>query len=120
MSQARKDAWQALVTASSAAAKADYSQETSKALSEASKAWAAANGYVLAVGGASRSAIGKPSGLVIPGGKNKGTPIEDADRNDLEWWAERLESSLDDPDKARWRAKNEELLNAMKKELASR
>lgn len=58
--------------------------------------------------------------FVIPFGRTKGTPIGDAETKDLTFIAGRLKEGLDDPDKARYRAKNEELIAAIERELETR
>jgi hypothetical protein len=62
---------------------------------------------------------GPRSGLVIPGGRSKGTAIEDADDRDLTYWADRLEQGLADGS-ARDAARDEALARAMRAEQARR
>lgn len=59
------------------------------------------------------------SGYVIPGGKNKGAPIEQADDRDLQYWAGAFEKDLETGN-ARNPVKDRERLNAFRAELASR
>ncbi len=58
--------------------------------------------------------------VVIPFGRSKGTPIADAETNDLEWVAGALTKSIDDPAKARWADADRALLAAIEAELATR
>lgn len=60
------------------------------------------------------------SRYAIPGGREKGTALPDASDATLEWWADRIAADLDAPDKARFRAKNFELLEALRAEQAYR
>ena len=98
-------------------------------LSAAAKAWAAnpkaAEGQALsdaAKAGGAAHAPEKPkaSGHVIPFGRSKGTPIEEAETQDLEWVSMRLAESISDPEKARWAASNRALLEAIGAELEGR
>lgn len=61
------------------------------------------------------------SGFEIPGGRNKGQPIEDASDNDLEFWRDRISQRFDagevDP---RFADKDKALLDAIKAELDAR
>lgn len=85
---------------------------------------AAARAYSQAVGttGAVRGTGGKVlrSGHVAPFGRSKGQPIEELDTKDLRWLEGVLRESVDNPEKERWRAANQELLSAVEVELASR
>jgi hypothetical protein len=124
MSEQRKEAWSELVAASSEAVKQDFSKESGARLSNAAKAWAQANGFVLAVGGAApgpaRTSSKSRSGQVVPFGRSKGTPIEEADTKDLQWLLNAVSESVDDPSKERWREKNVALRDAIKAELEMR
>lgn len=113
MKPTREDAWRALqATARAYAAAPLPATAEAAALSEAGKQWGRLNPEPR---DASTS-----SGLVIPFGRSKGTPIGDATTPDLEWVAGALRRSVDDPTKARWRAQNEELLAAVEHELERR
>lgn len=125
MSQARKAAWAELAKAAAAAAKSDFMAAESRALSEAACAWAAQNGYTRVTGAPTPPVLGTNkrtlrSGHVVPFGRSKGTPLEEAARPDLEWLEGAIQASVDDPEKERFRAKNVELLEAIRAELASR
>ena len=69
-----------------------------------------------------RRAAAQPSdkGHTIPFGKSKGTPISAATKRDLEWVAGALERSIEDPERAKWKASNAALLGAIHAELARR
>lgn len=85
---------------------------TLKALCEAASAYARA-----------RVVAARPAGsesLVMPFTKSKGMPLAEARTEDMEWALPKLEASLEDPDKARWRESNLALINGIKAELASR
>jgi hypothetical protein len=60
------------------------------------------------------------SALVMPFTKSKGKPLAEARTEDMEWALPKLEASVDDPEKARWRDANVELVKAIKAELAVR
>ncbi|HXU01468.1 MAG TPA: hypothetical protein VN903_10765 [Polyangia bacterium] len=60
------------------------------------------------------------SGFVIPWGPTKGTPIGEAAVKDLNHVLERLQETLDAPDKARFREKNAALIAAIERELETR
>jgi hypothetical protein len=64
-------------------------------------------------------APGEFSGLVIPGGRSKGTPIETANVEDLRYWADRFRKTLaDGTGKPQFRAKDEAQLAAFEAEIA--
>ena len=116
MSEQRKEAWAELVEASSAGKERDYDKESSARLSNAAKAWAQANGYVTAVGGARQPSA---SGAVFPNyGRSKGQPVAGASAQDLEFYRKGCERTLGDPEKARWHDKERALLTAIEAELA--
>jgi hypothetical protein len=56
----------------------------------------------------------------FPFGRNKGLPIEGADPRDLHWLRSAIKSTLDDPERARWRETNAAILIAVDAELARR
>lgn len=61
------------------------------------------------------------SGHVIPGGRAKGTPIEDADDRDLRYWADRIAQALEDgTGRPEFRERDETLVRAMRAEMARR
>lgn len=57
---------------------------------------------------------------VIPFGRSKGKPINEASTRDLEWVLGALEKSIDDPAKARWRDSNQATADAIRDELEGR
>lgn len=59
------------------------------------------------------------SGFKIPGGRSKNTPIEEADIEDLEYWAGRFAKGLEDGT-ARNAERDQEMLNAFKEEIRFR
>ena len=61
-----------------------------------------------------------PSEPAIKFGRASGTPLSKADSKELEWYAEALGKSLQDPDKERFRAANEAELRRVNAELARR
>jgi len=85
-------------------------------------------GFTLVLGGtlslgpgqASTSRGGTPaaSGPCFPNyGRSKGAPIFGASMGDLEFYANGARRSLNDPGKARWHAKERELLDAIEAEI---
>jgi hypothetical protein len=121
MSEQRKEAWSELVAASSEAVKQDFSKESGARLSNAAKAWAQANGFVLAVGGAAPVREGNLIGPVFPNyGRSKGMPVAGASVQDLEFYANGCRRSLADESKARWHDKERTLLAAIEAELETR
>ncbi len=48
--------------------------------------------------------------LTIPGGQRKGTPLEQAETSDIEYWFKRITGDLDNPDKAKYRQSNQRWL----------
>lgn len=107
---ARTAAWTALARAAVAFAGDGKSAVTAQALSDAAKEWAAA----------SKPAKSASSGAVIPFGRSKGTAVADAETKDLRWVAGALRSSIDNPEKARFRDSNQALLDAIDAELETR
>lgn len=59
------------------------------------------------------------SGVVIPGGNNKGTPIEDASDRDLQFWVGRISTSLD-AGESRNATRDQAMVDAMRAELEAR
>lgn len=59
------------------------------------------------------------SGFTIPGGREKGTPIEDASDDSVQWWANRIAENLD-AGEARYPDKDQRLLDALRAELEAR
>lgn len=113
MSDATQDAkaraWSILAQAAIAFG-GDKSPAAAQALSDAAKEWAAA----------SKPAKSASSGAVIPFGRSKGTAVADAETKDLRWVAGALRSSIDNPEKARFRDANQALLDAIEAELETR
>lgn len=60
------------------------------------------------------------SKLVVPFGRTKGTPIGEAETKDLQWVLGKLKENLDAPAAQRYRAKNEELIAGIERELGTR
>lgn len=58
--------------------------------------------------------------VLMPFGKEKGVPINEADKRNVQWVRDRIAESIDEPGKERWRAQNVTLLEALDAELASR
>lgn len=118
MSADRKEAWSELCNAAHEAVRTDFDKEEAARLSSAAKAWAQANGYVTAVGGAASTPRGD-GGTVFPNyGRSKGQPVAGASRSDLEFYANGCRRTLADPEKARWHDKERALLAAIDAELA--
>jgi len=65
-------------------------------------------------------AQGGRSGQVIPGGKSRGMPVEDADDETLDYWARRVGNDIDQPEKAQYREGNQVLLDALLAEMDAR
>ncbi len=59
------------------------------------------------------------SGYMIPGGREKGTPIEKAELKDLEYWAGRFEKELED-ESSRDPERDQDMLTAFEAEIQSR
>lgn len=85
-------------------------------------------GFTLVLGGtlslgpgqASTSRGGAPaaSGAVFPPfGRKKGQPIAGCDLENLEWYRGIIQQSVNDPSKARFRDKNQEVLSAIEAEI---
>lgn len=73
--------------------------------------------------GNARAVAARPAGsaeMVMPFGKSKGLPLAKAKTDDMEWALPRLEGSVDNPEKARWRESNMALVAAIRAELATR
>ncbi len=60
------------------------------------------------------------SALVLPFGRAKGKSISDATRAELIWVHAKVMETINQPDKAKWRAKNLELADGIDAELAAR
>lgn len=74
---------------------------------------------VAAAGGGAASSL-PLSGQVIPWGKSKGTPVEQATTNDLKYTGQRMAEDVNNPAKANYRDKNLSLLAAINTVLQSR
>lgn len=59
-------------------------------------------------------------GLVVPFGKNKGVPITELTDKQLEWYIGAAKQTIADPEKAKFRAKEEKWLAALESELSGR
>ncbi len=53
-------------------------------------------------------------------GRSQGQRLSDVDDEDLTWYANALQKSVDDPGKAKWRASNERDLAAARAEQSAR
>lgn len=106
MTDEKKKAWNDLAAAARSYA-ANQNASTAQTLANAGEAWAQSK----------KIACAPP---VLPFGRSKGTPISRAETKDLEWVAERLRESIDDPGKSRWKAANELLLEEIENELEGR
>jgi hypothetical protein len=115
----KRQAWLEL----NAAAKA-YSLEPLKQrgqdLATAACEWARASGW-REPRAESPEAVSASGGPTLPNyGRNKGAPISATATADLQWYAKTLQESVDNPEKERWRQKNQEVLDAIRAELARR
>lgn len=73
----------------------------------------------LSVGTTPTAAPAAGGGAVFPNyGRAKGAPIAGAPRAELEYYANGARRSLADPEKARFHAKEQQLLNAIEAEMA--
>lgn len=106
----------------------DAVQEASRRLDQAAKAYAAAVntttwGALCQSAEAfskARKVVAPSTGLTMPFGKSRGTPLEQCTEKDLQYLVGVLEESIDDVTKERWREKNLQLLEGARTELASR
>lgn len=58
------------------------------------------------------------SGMTFPPfGRLKGQPIQGADMDNLEWYGRAIQQSVDDPSKARWKDRNQQVLDAINAEI---
>jgi hypothetical protein len=57
---------------------------------------------------------------VVPFGKKKGTPVTELDDRSLAWFIEAAQKNIADPDKAKWKAKEQRWLAALEAEKAAR
>lgn len=60
------------------------------------------------------------SQITAPFGKQKGVPITELTDGNLKWLAEAVKKSVNDPEKAKWKSKNETLLQALRDEYKRR
>jgi hypothetical protein len=113
----KKSAWLEL----SATAKAfglEPTKEKGQALANAAISWARASGWREP---RAESSEAVSSEAVLPNyGRNKGQPISGTETKDLQWYAKTLAESVANPEKERWREKNQEVLDAIQAELARR
>lgn len=61
-----------------------------------------------------------PGTVTVPFGRDQGKPITEVSDSTLEWLAEAVKKSVADPDKAKWKTKNETLLVALRNEYKRR
>lgn len=111
-------AWSRLASAAKAFG-VEESKASAQALSDAAKAW---HSVTVAAPGEVKGTRGNTlrSGQVVPFGRDKGTPIEEADVKSLQWVAGCLRESIVDPAKERWAPANRTLLDAIETELETR
>ena len=115
-------AWTKLVNASDEHSNG-RTRENAQRLSDAAKQWAEASvARAPAASGVVKGTNGNAlrSGQVVPFGRTKGTPIEEAETKDLQWLAGAMRESIADPAKERFAPKNRELLDAIEHELETR
>lgn len=74
----------------------------------------------LASAGVKTAAPGSKSGVLLPFGKSKGLDVVDAKTDDLQWISGALQTSIDNPEKERWRQGNIDLKAAVDAELRKR
>lgn len=74
----------------------------------------------LASAGVKTAAPGSKSGVLLPFGKSKGLDVVDAKTDDLQWISGALQTSIDNPEKERWRQGNVDLKAAIDAELSAR
>lgn len=82
-------------------------------------------GFTLVLGGtlslatSSRGGAPNASGAVFPPfGRKKGQPIAGCDLENLEWYRGAIQRSVDDPQRANFREKNQAVLDAIEAEIA--
>lgn len=119
MTEEVKRTWALLSSAAIAHAATPDDLAVKKGLADAADAYIKARNAARA-GGAAKPAAGGASGVVVPFGRSKGTPIEQADAKDLKWVAARLVESIDNPEKARWKDENARVLAAIEAVLGAR
>ena len=61
-----------------------------------------------------------PSMVTVPFGKNKGQSITDIEDTQLKWLADAVKKSVADPEKSKWKKKNQALLDALRDEYKRR
>lgn len=61
-----------------------------------------------------------PDTITVPFGKNRGEPITEVSDRSLQWLAEAVKKSVDDPAKSKWKTKNQALLDALRAEYKRR
>ncbi len=92
--------------------------EAEEAICRAADAYAKAR-WAAVTGKSARRPSAK-STVQIPFGREKGRSISDASTSGLKWVLDRVNESIDDPAKDRFREKNVELRDAVEAELESR
>lgn len=58
--------------------------------------------------------------MVAPFGRSRGKKLTEMPDDDLKWLADKIKESVEDPEKAKWRKKNEQLLAALREEYKRR
>lgn len=61
-----------------------------------------------------------PNTIVVPFGRDKGKPITEVDDACIQWLADAVKNSIDDPSKAKWKDKNQAMLDALRAEYKRR
>lgn len=61
-----------------------------------------------------------PSQIVVPFGRDKGKLVSDVGDDQLEWLADAVKKSVEDPDKSKFKARNQALLDALRDEYRRR
>jgi hypothetical protein len=56
----------------------------------------------------------------VPFGRDKGKPLTESSKPNLEWLLERVRESLEDPQKAQYINSNKKMIAAVERELATR
>lgn len=113
------EAWKALTAAARAYAAAEH-QVTQQALADAAIEYAKARWSRSA--GVKRQVEQATTKREVsaPFGRHKGKPLSEVPDADLQWLRDRVEDSLADAERARWRQQNRDLLVAIEAELTRR
>lgn len=118
MSEAITEAWAALSSAARQFNDDPTDPEYKRRLSDAALAWGAAKRGVTATAPSAPAASN--TNITLPFGRSKGRPLREAPTDDLKWILPKIQHSVDDPEKARWRDANAALVEAIQAELELR